>query len=359
MSAGHIVRTRTDRMDGRVSPSLLWPQVPKHTYRIVKAYPTLADAVPQPFYGCETDPRERASSREMFDSYKYYVEPDFKSRCRLIERVHSYDIWDDRRWRKHISIYVPCKGKRPTRSEVNDFRWTMEDGCYSTERGTFTYNTDEASEVSISEYVELRLLYEFLLKHRVDVMETLIDHDYAHTGAMLFPCNRVFQNGKNYKVYSLLGIALFESQNVDAVRMLLERGADPDDCHAHSHGSTCDRTSLMIHQCFHGGDLVIWYDRFNGFEEYGVANEMLTALFEYGADPLYASFWTNTVGNTDQEKKSIVDAAFDSYSARILQRWHNVLAIVQLIAFWRRAAAAPDSKAALKAAKRFRALSSY
>ena len=324
-----------------------------HIWRIVKARPELADAVDQPFYGCETDPRHPKDDKGW---YEYYVCPNFEQRSSLIEHVHSYDIWEDPLWREFISIYVPCKGNRPTDDEFAEFRGEMEDGDWDDEWHEF--NHGEVSEVSQEEYLALRLLYAFLLKHRVDMMETLIDLDYAHVGCQLFPRNRRFENGKNYKVYSLLGIALFESQNVDAVRMLLERGADPRDCHAHSDGSRFMHAP-DVHDCYDGAELVIWYDRFNGFEADGVANEMLVALFEYGADWVNASFWTDRADNTDEEMKSIVSSACAAQSARNLQRWHNVLAIVQLIAFWRRAAAAPDSKAALRAAKRFRGEASY
>ena len=73
------------------------------------------------------------------------------------------------------------------------------------------------------------------------------------------------------------------------------------------------------------------------------------ALLEGGADP--GGFLATTIEPTEAEHAALT-AACKRASARAKQRWHNVVAAVAIVAFWRRLAAEPDSKAARAAIER-------
>ena len=84
----------------------------------------------------------------------------------------------------------------------------MEDGEYDRELCGFTYrDVDERSRTC---FMALRVLYKWLLTHRLDVMAWLIDQDYAHVGDELFPFNPSVGDGNDWHCTSLLGMAVFE-----------------------------------------------------------------------------------------------------------------------------------------------------
>lgn len=316
-------------------------------YKKPAARPVLIVESEQPTYGCEVDPRHPEEPVESSgDWYKHYVEPSYKQRDLIMKSECGYDISEDPKWREFMSIFVHSESGTPTDDEWYSFECSLSDG-------EWWLDWSSGDNPDGREYLDLRLLYTFLLKHQLGVMETLIDLDYAHVGCRLFPRNRGYDDGKNFKAYSLLGIALFEAQSVEAVRMLLKRGADPNDKHAYADGSSW----LHAPEEETGAELVVWFERQRGTGVDGWdAVPMIEALFEFGADATaasaYAFGWRTGIPS---DVLAAIYAAVDAQRARAVQRWHNVLAVVHLISFWRRVAAAPDSLAARAAVARLQA----
>ena len=88
--------------------------------------------------------------------------------------------------------------------------------------------------------------------------------------------------------------------------------------------------------------------------------EILKALCAGGGEWVGASIVYDQLkhqGDLGEEEaktlKAVLIDAMCAKSDRAIQRWQNVLAIVQIISFWRRLAAMPDSKAARRAANNF------
>ena len=138
---------------------------------------------------------------------------------------------------------------------------------------------------------------------------------------------------------SLLGLAVFDAQSPEAVKMLLRRGANPNGLLNHKPcsimGGECGTEALSLSA--------------NLFDSKEVRGQVLAALLEGGADP--GGFLATTIEPTEAEHAALT-AACKRASARAKQRWRNIVAAVGIVAFWRRLAAEPDSKAARAAIER-------
>ena len=132
---------------------------------------------------------------------------------------------------------------------------------------------------------------------------------------------------------SLLGLAVFDAQSPEAVKMLLRRGANPN--------------GLLNHKpcAIMGGEFGTEALAFS----VEVRGKVLAALLEGGADP--GGFLATTIQPTAVED-AVLTAACERASARARQRWRNVVAAVGIVACWRRLAAEPGSKAAAAAISR-------
>lgn len=315
-------------------------------YRCVPPYPTLVDEENQPTYGDEEDPRHPKEPSHHY--LEHYIAPTAAYRIDVLAEELEYNVWEDEHWRKLIGIYVNCAeleddsipyaDKQSTDDEWDEFQELFEDGSYSREHGAWGYW--DIPDHHEGEYHELRLLYTHLLKHNLPGMELLLDLDYAHVGQQLFPMFKILCWEGGCRM-SLLGLAVFDAQSPEAVKMLLRRGADPN--------------GLLNHKpcCIMGGEcgteaLSLSADVFDSKE---VRGQVLAALLEGGADP--GGFLATTIEPTAAEDAAL-SAACERASARARQRWRNVVAAVGIIACWRRLAAEPDSKAAVAAVARAR-----
>ena len=299
-------------------------------YRRVEQWPwTLCtDDEEKPTYGVEIDPLHPEHSG--VDWYEHYVEPHFKHRRQIIEREHDgYQLFDDPLWRAFVTPFVHFRNGHPVEAELFNFYYSVDDSAHDYQEG---------------EYESLRMLYTFLLKHRVNMMETLIRLDYAHVGCSLFP-KLTWENGRSYHTTSLLGLALFEAQSAEGVEMLLKRGADPNGLHAKKGSSWLYEPDDYV-GC--GPNMIAWFDEHHAPADYDAVG-MLTALFKYGGD-LYGWQTLHFEKGLDPRHEAVL-----TREKRYRQMWHNALAAVCIIAHWRRVAAEPGSVAISKASKRFKA----
>eukprot|EP00966_Prymnesium_polylepis_P176743 4092684-Prymnesium_polylepis.1 len=189
------------------------------------------------------------------------------------------------------------------------------------------------------------------MRWRIDGLEWLLDNDYAHVGEQLFPWAKrlSFESGCRQ---SLLGIAALDACSPKAVKMLLERGADPN--------GMINRKQCAIMGAECGPETVANYEIQTGFIP--EANEILGALMEAGGDEIGAinvyEAYLNRYGEDALVEKRIelCSRQLLRRSTRVKQRFANVIAAVAIVSFWRRLAAHPDSKAAKSALKRVHAL---
>ena len=322
--------------------------------RVAPASVVLVAEDAQPMYGCKTDPRHTD------DEYEYYCEPGFKHRVQVLETECGYHLWQDPLWSKHVRWHVPCAQlnddsipydeKESTDDEWADFAALIEDGEYDTNSGEFTYGN--VSDASYREHHALRLLYTFLLEHNLDAMAKLIELDYAHVGSQLFPFVKhfCFEGGSGAGAIgcrqSLLGMAIVDVENADAVKMLCDRGANPN--------GMLNRMGCAIEGPQFGISALAQQhlDCHADGSPHASLMPLLKALLEAGADPIDGI--CDFEDQSDAQSLCLTYAEVRRVAAR--QRWHNVLAMVALVAFWRHAAASPDSKAATRNAKRFKSL---
>ena len=302
---------------------------------------TLVDEDGQPCYfrSDEDDTRE----------YYHYEEPSAKHLIQVIKEECGYEIWEDELWRKHVKNWVPCEElndesipweeKKSTEDEWQDFQDVFEDGAFSSELAEFTYSDVPMSDVL--ECMDLRILFTFLLEHHLDVVGKLLDLDYAHVGQQLFPWSKRQSFDEGGCRQSLLGMAVFDAQSPNAVNFLLNRGANPN--------GMLNRMPCTIMGPQYGPEAIAINRRCFDSK---VRIDLLQALVDGGGDPITASLEFDEDDGCVRESEFLTEAIL-AMSKRAMQRWHNVLAMVQIISFWRHFAARPESKAVLAAAARF------
>jgi hypothetical protein len=247
----------------------------------------------------------------------------------------DFDLWKLEEWITHVQHYVPKQGRKMTHAEWANFKVEFEEGHFCTSRARFTCAFD-VRRSDVRECTGYRLVFSFLLKHHLDIMGKLIDLDYAHVGQMLFPFSKrqSFESGGCRQ--SLLGMAVFDVASPKAVTFLLERGANPD-------GMT-NRGPCAIEGPEFGLDSVANWD---GSPE--IRLSLLKAFIKGGADPIGVIENDIIRGvNRIEAEKELLDDAVEKWCANVrktaLQRWHNVLAALQMISFWRHFAYRPESK---------------
>lgn len=302
--------------------------------RTLSPYPTRIDQKNQPTYGDEEDPRHPKEPSLRY--LEYYTSPWEGCRIDVLYDHLGYDIWQDDDWLEFIGIYVPHEGTEPTEEEWEEFKELFGDGRYSREHCEWGYW--DIPDHHEGEYHELRLLYTHLLKHNLEGMELLLDLDYAHVGQQLFPLFKILCWEGGCRT-SLLGLAIFDAQSPEAVKMLLRRGANPN-------GLLNHKPCSMMGGEFGTEALALSADVFDSTE---VRGQVLAALLDGGADA--GGFLATTIEPTAAEHAAL-SAACERASARAKQRWQNVAVLVGTVACWRRFAAEPGSKAAAAAVAR-------
>ena len=271
-------------------------------------------------------------------------------------------LFSDERWRRRMSSI--CRGYYTTPQD--------QTGIYTTDVWDAEFLELEIdmrnNEWGDRPYAAERCLLEWILEHHLHSLIVLLDDCHVDTSNDLFePFTGEWQPFGGGEPESLLAIAAKHVCSPEAVRLLLARGADPNAELVHlSHLSFNDE---LLPTRGPGG--LAWNDvrgywRGNGTEPATDATmaEILTALAEAGgqmhdAHDAYASY-DGLQDFTAQRALSarLLDAEHERNKADRRQRLETLVAVVGIVSFWRRAAAAPDSKAAIaaiaRAAKRAR-----
>eukprot|EP00966_Prymnesium_polylepis_P093085 2155150-Prymnesium_polylepis.1 len=196
-----------------------------------------------------------------------------------------------------------------------------------------------------------RTLVAWLAENDVDVLALLVDEQWLSTGCRLYPpCMRGWQHDSGGEPESLLCIAAKEVCSPRAVRMLLDKGADPNTEFAHltfngAYNQTCGPGGLAL------SDI---QGEWNGcFDD---KMEILAMLADAGGDTFSALEMYDGREPFEQEL-AVVQKLFGreckQRSTAARTRFENVVALVSIVSAWRRMAAAPGSGAAKRARLRF------
>ena len=247
--------------------------------------------------------------------------------------------------------------------------WTFCDGSIDSDEYMSPDADDEFNELENSmrndprwndmrrPYAAERELLEWLMEHDLPSLVILLDAGHVHVGANLFYPYRsphfppMYQGGE---AESLLAMAAKHVCSPEAVRMLLDRGADPN--------------SELVHLSFNGADLpthgpgaLAWNDVHHHWSG-GTAEkvEILTALVDAGGELFNA--WDAYNGRVGYEDEF---AACDALVSPMLDRqdadkradrkwrWETAVALVGIEYFWRRVTYLPGSKAMQRMAGSF------
>ena len=204
----------------------------------------------------------------------------------------------------------------------------------------------------------VRELIKWLMDGDLDCLAHLIRHGILHVGHDLFPpCTQEWQHDSGSEAESLLSLAAKDACSPAAVRLLLDHGADPN--------------GELVPRSFNGGYLptcgpgaLACLDVSGEWPAFPADKlAILTALANAGGEMCDA--WTEYQSDKEAHEaefdlcSKLFDAEIRRTRADARQRLETVVALVGIVSFWRRVAAAPDSKAAKAAiarvAKRARA----
>jgi len=248
------------------------------------------------------------------------------------------DLFDDPRWRKRM--WGHCEGSGAS----NDFMTEDADDEFL----ELEYDMRLGDEWGIMDrpHAAERELLEFLMEHDLKSLEILLDDGLVCGTSDIFEAHACeWQSFGGGEPESLLAMAAKHVGSPEAVRMLLARGADPNSELVHlsfnewmqpTYGPgalACN--DVGRHWCFDevkkvailtalgeaGGEMFHAYDAYCGRKGYEVESAACSALFR-----------------TEQERKSVEQPT--------KRRIETVVALVGIVSYWRRVAAAPDSKAA-------------
>lgn len=255
--------------------------------------------------------------------------------------VHGLDI--DPSWRKRMWMHCDGSGKS------DDFMSEDADEEFLELRNSMCLN-DEWNLIHRPCAAERELL-EWLMEHDLSILEILLDDGLVSIGDLFDPCTLEWQSFSGGEAESLLAMAAKHVCSPAAVRMLLARGADPNSKLVHllsfnDYLPTC------------GPGALAWNDvnrHWCGDGDPVKKVEILTALGEAGGDMFDA--WDAYDGRKRYEVEfAACGALFKTECARkrakTKRRLETVVALVGIVSFWRRAAAAPDSRAARSAIAR-------
>ena len=183
----------------------------------------------------------------------------------------------------------------------------------------------------------------WLCTHRVDGLVVMLDADLFNVGDWLFSNMGDVQP----RTVSLLAIAAIDACSPEAVALLLSRGACP---HANvPYEDLCGSKDAT------GMDGLANLDVTGLWSGPECAKMRILGLFsEHGGCALGAESIYHDAGNMKAfyECNAFSQDQCDRESETARARWQAVMARVAIVSFWRRCAAAPDSKAAQAAIAR-------
>ena len=201
-------------------------------------------------------------------------------------------------------------------------------------------------------YAAERQLLEWAMEHDLDGVARLIDEGLVCAWGDIFDsCTLPHQSFAGGEAQSLLAMAAKHVAAPAAVRLLLKCGADPN----------CE----MVHLSFNGADLPTcgpgalayndvafhWRgvgDTGKGRGDTGVKVEILTALAEAGGEMFNAYDAYRGIKGREallDTCSALFDRECERNRAAAKQRFQTVVALVGILSFWRKEAAAPHSKA--------------
>jgi hypothetical protein len=321
--------------------------------------------VEEPAYRIKTDEEERVEEKEgrgealtpaeqaTMDKLLEdgcFVDPTLETFTDVLEG-RGIDIWQDERWVDEAlrRTGIPCEHSCQMDDEERDRLRDMFETMFYDGLETQWFDEDEVDRTrphwnGLVEFAPIRMLFVFLMRHELVGLGHLINSKHTHVGSDLFQWAKHLSFLDGCRT-SLLGIAIFDAQAPDAVLMLLKKGANPNDV-------------LNLYACaMMGGRLGVEavLDKSRDAPEICGTEKAITCvkhMLEYGVDPGAALCEIYDEGYPTLEP--VLDKALKAQRQRIRQRFSNVVAIVGIVAFWRRVASAPDSRAAQGASKRFK-----
>ena len=254
------------------------------------------------------------------------------------------DLFADESWREHMHIF--CHDGYPRARETEDEAFArLKEAMDDTE-------WDDPDEP----FQAIRLLVEWALKYRIDGIAALLYADMLHVGRRLFPQVSSGSHSPGFRSRSLMAIAARDVCSPEAVDFLLSRGADPEaemyeggwpeptsgpgslairDVAGDWKGSSTDKAAIIRSLCLAGADAYLPYEKYHAawcdckLEYPGVWKRQMDACWALCEE----------------------QAAKRARDTRV--KIGNMVALIGIVSFWRRLAAAPGSAAAKKARLRF------
>ena len=244
------------------------------------------------------------------------------------------DLFGDPRWRKRM--WGHCEG------ESNDFMTEDADDEFLELEDDMRLNDEWG--IMLRPHAAERELLEFLMEHDLKSLEILLDNGLVCGTSDIFEAHTCeWQSFGGGEPESLLAMAAKHVCSPEAVRMLLARGADPN--------------WELVHLSFNGSYLptygpgaLAWNDvgRHWGFDEVKKV-AILTALSEAGGE-IFNAYDAYCDRKEYEVERAACSALFGTEMERkcvdTKRRLETVVALVGIVSYWRRVAAAPDSKAA-------------
>ena len=294
---------------------------------------------------------------QILSGYHRYDDPMFHLHRRVMETRLGFDLFADVSWRNHVRTFAFDEDERDEGGEGDEgngganLEGEEADGLFYDLRDEM--DSGDWVRFMGQPFLDLRLLVEWALKHRVDGISALLDADMLHVGSHLFPRMRTGWNPRPVRSRSLMAIAAYDVCSPAAVDLLLSRGADPDAC-------MCEEGAAPTF----GPPALAWQDvagEWEGEREDKAA--IIRSLCRGGAcvgapHVMYGQTADPEMPRSGWEEEHAMCWAL--YQAQAAQRVRdtrikvgNLIALVGIVSFWRRVAAAPGSRAAKRARVRF------
>jgi len=271
-----------------------------------------------------------------------YASPSFYIHRRFMETRLGFGLFSEATWREHIDCILPHNPNRTRRELERALAFLQED-----------MDNDEWLEDQGGRFEALRFLVEWALKYRVDVIAALLDADMLHVGTNLLPRLDSDEDSLGFQSQSLMAIATRDVCSPAAVDLLIARGADPEtfmyrggdepmfgpgglarrDVTGDWEGRREDKAAIIRSLCRAGACAYLACEQYGGHPEPTIPRR--------GWKQEHAACWA-------LHEEQVAQRAKD---ARV--KIGNMIALVGIVSFWRRLAAAPGSAAAKKARLRF------